>query len=167
MDCSQPTSIIAEKFPLFANAIGTDFFVDAGEMLYLPTGWFHEVTSYSSNPCADKLALHMAFNYWFHPPTMLQEADVLEPYEDQFWESDFLMRLNDEEKAAEAMIFSEDDCELDRDDYSEEEEGASNVEEVADFGSDDDEYDILTEVGEEKELEEMKPCSPKKKSKTV
>ena len=33
--------------------------VRAGEMLYLPCGWFHEVTSYGE---------HAAINYWFHPP---------------------------------------------------------------------------------------------------
>ena len=29
-------------------------------MLYLPCGWFHEVTSSGE---------HCALNYWFHPPT--------------------------------------------------------------------------------------------------
>ena len=28
-------------------------------MLYLPAGWFHEVSS---------LGAHCALNYWFHPP---------------------------------------------------------------------------------------------------
>lgn len=36
-----------------------------GQMLYLPTSWFHEVTSFASAP-GD---VHMALNYWFHPPT--------------------------------------------------------------------------------------------------
>jgi ribosomal protein L16 Arg81 hydroxylase len=31
-----------------------------GHVLYLPCGWFHEVTSAGE---------HCALNYWFHPPT--------------------------------------------------------------------------------------------------
>ena len=31
----------------------------AGEMLYLPCGWFHEVSS---------VGFHCAVNFWFHPP---------------------------------------------------------------------------------------------------
>ena len=31
----------------------------AGDLLYLPCGWFHDVTSYDE---------HRALNYWFHPP---------------------------------------------------------------------------------------------------
>lgn len=35
----------------------------AGQMLYLPASWFHEVTSWAS-----EAEPHMAFNYWMHPP---------------------------------------------------------------------------------------------------
>lgn len=35
----------------------------AGQMLYLPASWFHEVTSWASES-----GPHMAFNYWMHPP---------------------------------------------------------------------------------------------------
>jgi len=34
--------------------------IQAGSMLYLPAGWFHEVRSAGG--------LHCALNYWFHPP---------------------------------------------------------------------------------------------------
>lgn len=46
-----------------------------GQMLYLPASWYHEVTSYSEAPAkgssSDPPAVHMALNYWFHPPSAL------------------------------------------------------------------------------------------------
>ena len=58
----------------------TPFVVDIhpGEMLYLPASWWHEVTS--SSPDDSKSNVHMAFNYWFHPPDGLKKFD--EPYRD-------------------------------------------------------------------------------------
>ena len=57
--------------------------LNAGEMLYLPASWWHEVTSSSS--VDDSEAIHMAFNYWFYPPTRLD--NFKEPYEDTLvWE---------------------------------------------------------------------------------
>lgn len=39
-----------------------------GQMLYLPTSWWHEVTSEASGAGSD---VHMALNWWFHPPDHL------------------------------------------------------------------------------------------------
>ena len=56
--------------------------LSAGEMLYLPASWWHEVTSSSAG---DGDAVHMAFNYWFYPPNKLDTFE--EPYEDTLvWE---------------------------------------------------------------------------------
>ena len=57
----------------------------AGQMLYLPASWFHEVTSFSGPSVAvnghaegkndtrnSDTQFHMALNYWFHPPTQLK-----------------------------------------------------------------------------------------------
>ena len=54
--------------------------LSAGQMLYLPASWWHEVTS-SSDGEAD---VHMALNWWFYPP----DSDSFEePYEDKaIWE---------------------------------------------------------------------------------
>lgn len=53
-----------------------------GDMLYLPAGWFHEVTSFGDND--DNI--HIAINYWFAPPN----AHSFEaPYKDNYWLSDF------------------------------------------------------------------------------
>lgn len=52
--------------------------LEAGQMLYLPTGWFHEVTSYV-DPQRDVTAetnVHMALNYWFHAPTAIKRRNV-------------------------------------------------------------------------------------------
>ncbi len=49
--------------------------LEAGQMLYLPASWFHEVTSFSGpavgasgKKSAEDAQFHMALNYWFHPP---------------------------------------------------------------------------------------------------
>lgn len=70
--------------------------LEPGEMLYLPTSWWHEVTSFSNDPAtvADKKgkgeskssssaddSIHMALNYWFHPPDQL--TDFKQPYQDE------------------------------------------------------------------------------------
>lgn len=45
----------------------------AGQMLYLPASWYHEVTSYSDSQ--EESGLHMALNYWFHPPTAIRRPN--------------------------------------------------------------------------------------------
>lgn len=73
----------SQKFPLLAKATQTQVELAQGEALYLPTGWFHEVTS----SCSDgKEGLHMAFNYWMCPPTT---DDFENPYEDTYWEENW------------------------------------------------------------------------------
>ena len=56
----------------------------AGDMLYLPAGWFHEVTSYSSSSSHDP-SWHMALNYWFHPPDNLVPSGFSKPYLTDYW----------------------------------------------------------------------------------
>ena len=52
--------------------------LEAGQMLYLPCGWFHEVRSYGSS----KEGGHLALNYWFHPPdnTDPEPSGMATPY---------------------------------------------------------------------------------------
>lgn len=52
------------EYPLFKGAISMDVVVKAGQALYLPAGWFHDVSSDDSGQG------HVAFNYWFHPPPL-------------------------------------------------------------------------------------------------
>ncbi|OBZ74962.1 JmjC domain-containing protein 4 [Grifola frondosa] len=76
-----PPDISLDDFPALLKA-GTPYVVElhAGEMLYLPTSWWHEVTS--SSGAED---VHMAFNYWFYPPDALETFDA--PYRDTLvWE---------------------------------------------------------------------------------
>jgi hypothetical protein len=65
--------------------------LEAGDLLYLPASWFHEVTSYSSPE-----EVHMALNFWFHPPTT---TDFKQPYEDPYWASQW--------KQCESVLHSE------------------------------------------------------------
>ncbi|PWN27950.1 Clavaminate synthase-like protein [Jaminaea rosea] len=53
-----------------------------GEMLFLPAGWWHEVTSQASSQESNGSAtedadarVHMALNFWFHPPDNLLPSD--------------------------------------------------------------------------------------------
>ncbi len=70
---------IEKKFPLYASSRSRalEIEINAGEMLYLPAGWWHDVYSFDG-----KDAGHMAFNYWFHPP---DQDDVEHPYTSDFW----------------------------------------------------------------------------------
>jgi len=90
--------------PSFSRALVEDlgvapameFELCAGESLYLPAGWFHEVTSLN-----DGGAEHMALNYWLHPPTNLKPgaAGFERPYSSNFWPDVFeagLVRRGDE-----------------------------------------------------------------------
>ncbi|KAJ3338304.1 hypothetical protein HDU93_009751 [Gonapodya sp. JEL0774] len=72
-----------DQFPLARAATRVDCDLRAGEMLYLPAGWLHEVTSYGDNE-TDSTApgLHMAINFWMHPP---MAAKFERPYEDMYW----------------------------------------------------------------------------------
>ena len=65
-----------------------EVFLKPGQMLYLPASWYHEVTSSSSPPFGQQQdsdgqapggsKVHMALNYWFHPPDAL-EFEPVEP----------------------------------------------------------------------------------------
>lgn len=65
-----------------------EVFLKPGQMLYLPASWYHEVTSSSLPPLHDQeesrdknnssSEVHMALNYWFHPPDAL-EFEPVEP----------------------------------------------------------------------------------------
>eukprot|EP00978_Attheya_sp_CCMP212_P033867 scaffold138915_cov42-Attheya_sp.AAC.2 len=66
--------------------------VQAGDILFLPAGWFHSVTSYSAavNGENTEEEAHCAFNYWLHPP---DNNDFDQPYQSGFWPSDWSDRM--------------------------------------------------------------------------
>jgi len=73
---------IRSKYPKLMEAKVSFCEIEAGEILYLPASWFHEVTSFGG---------HLAFNYWFHPPDAHDDFD--NPYTTNFWSNDFKQRL--------------------------------------------------------------------------
>jgi len=84
-----------QDFPLFAEATCVHADVAAGELLFLPAGWWHEVTSWSDGSAGSDT--HLAVNWWFHPP---DTADFDKPYsstlwarDNAFWERDILPTL--------------------------------------------------------------------------
>jgi hypothetical protein len=75
-----------EKYPLMQTAKSAFCEVHAGQMLYLPASWFHEVRSLGCD------GGHLALNYWFHPP---DASDFERPYSSDFWPNDYRERFED------------------------------------------------------------------------
>lgn len=71
-----------DAFPLFGGAVRIDADLAAGDSLYLPVGWWHNVTSWS----APGEQTHMALNHWFHPP---DGTSFEKPYTSDLWAKDF------------------------------------------------------------------------------
>ena len=65
-----PSFLSARDCVLQALGKSLECELKAGEQLYLPCGWFHEVRSYGE--CAE--GGHLALNYWFHPPDNLDPS---------------------------------------------------------------------------------------------
>lgn len=89
LDLSLPPAKLRAKFPEFPGvkaALEVD--MEAGQSLYLPAGWFHEVTSFSSeDPEAGEPGFHLALNYWTHPPDHIDStlAGFDQPYTSDYW----------------------------------------------------------------------------------
>jgi len=59
----------------------------AGDTLYLPAGWFHEVFSHGDDSTN---GIHLAVNYWVHPPDVTAlETKFERPYRSAFWQRDW------------------------------------------------------------------------------
>ena len=63
--------------------------LEKGDLLYLPAGWFHNVTSKGND---DSGGVHMAMNYWMHPPDT--SGTFERPYVSEFWPRDWEARFN-------------------------------------------------------------------------
>lgn len=50
-------SVDMDKFPQFANVTWKSVKMEAGDCIYIPQGWFHQVTSFTQR--------HLAVNFWF------------------------------------------------------------------------------------------------------
>lgn len=74
-------------FPGFLDTPKLTVWLKPGEMLYLPTGWFHEVSSFGSDTVTkNRDNVHIALNYWFLPPSGDSLSGV---YQDSYWSDDF------------------------------------------------------------------------------
>ncbi|KAI8586923.1 cupin-like domain-containing protein [Geranomyces variabilis] len=80
----------SSTFPLLADATKTTFTLRAGDALYLPTGWFHEVASANAKDAeleSAEGAFHMALNYWLAPPTGVTVEEAYEDaYAEDYWQ---------------------------------------------------------------------------------
>ncbi|QLG73157.1 hypothetical protein HG535_0E02410 [Zygotorulaspora mrakii] len=75
-----------KKWPLFFQANRLTVDVKPGEMLFLPTGWFHEVTSFGNQ--SDHDIVNVAANYWFIPPNGRSINNVYS-HTDNYWPDDY------------------------------------------------------------------------------
>jgi hypothetical protein len=85
---SDKRDVLAQEFPLFSQNLEYVVELEAGQILYLPASWFHEVTSmgggggHESNELSSS-PTHIALNYWYYPPDALDNYE--NPYQDDFW----------------------------------------------------------------------------------
>ena len=75
-NCAYPLSFCVE--PTAHGEYITET-IKAGEMLYLPAGFFHEVISFNT----PETNHHLAVNYWYYPPKL--DGTFESPYEDDYW----------------------------------------------------------------------------------
>ncbi|AMD20544.1 HDL200Wp [Eremothecium sinecaudum] len=75
---------VQNRWPLLKKANRIYIDVQPGEMLWLPCGWFHEVTSFGNSDNNS----HVAVNYWFIPPN---GKSMEYPYtaSDRYWTLDY------------------------------------------------------------------------------
>ncbi len=96
------------KFPLLSGIPYSISELRAGDALYFPCGWFHNVTSRGDVAVIEKSMkgkndaatthstlsswhpdAHLSLNIWFHPP---DGKVVNRPYTSDFWEKDWVDR---------------------------------------------------------------------------
>lgn len=65
IDCSEEE--IERKFPLFKNTKPLVYTATAGDMVFIPSGWHHQVTSYGTR--------HVALNFWTGPHLSRDDFD--------------------------------------------------------------------------------------------
>ncbi|CAH6723148.1 hypothetical protein CLIB1444_13S01420 [[Candida] jaroonii] len=79
-----------KNFPDLISLENYKIWLKSGDMLYLPAGWFHEVSSFGKEnedrELENKDNIHIALNYWFAPPNN-DEFD--KPYKTSFWAKEF------------------------------------------------------------------------------
>ncbi|GKZ00754.1 hypothetical protein MPSEU_001027200 [Mayamaea pseudoterrestris] len=81
IDPTLPKRTLQRDFPAFTTAKECIVELQAGEALYIPASWFHCVTS---SPGKEE-PLHMAINYWYHPPDKLDTFQC--PYMHAIWKA--------------------------------------------------------------------------------
>jgi len=89
------TSQLLKEYPAILKATAAFCELEAGDILYLPASWFHEVTSFGEDKHLmegnETVLGHLATNYWFHPPDNLHDFE--NPYSTDFWPNDYKVRL--------------------------------------------------------------------------
>ena len=85
IDLKKTDEEIIAEFPAFEKVrhLRSRAILQAGDMLYLPCGWFHEVTSISD----PELRSHLALSYWLYPPCGKYKRP--KPYTDNLWKEWF------------------------------------------------------------------------------
>lgn len=81
------TNFTRKYFPDLIDLDKYEVWLHPGDMLYLPSSWFHEVSSFPDTSSDTNLSnVHLAINYWFAPPNTKSYSN---PYKDDYWYKDF------------------------------------------------------------------------------
>jgi hypothetical protein len=70
------------SFPLLKQSRRIDFELEAGQCLFLPVGWFHNVTSFGGED-----GIHLALNIWTTPYSKSQS--------DNYWKDKWIQFKNE------------------------------------------------------------------------
>jgi hypothetical protein len=80
IDLDQEKSEIYKKYNKFINAKETICEINEGEMIFIPCGWFHQVTSLNNKLTNEN---HIAISYWCYSPDLLNKESFDYPYSDK------------------------------------------------------------------------------------
>jgi len=85
VDLSLGKEAVLKAFPRFPWNKCIECTVSEGETLFLPAGWFHEVTSINEDTLHgdNSKSGHLAVNYWLYPPD--NPTSFIKPYKSSFW----------------------------------------------------------------------------------
>ena len=81
IDIDNKKSEVYKRYNKFINAKETICEINEGEMIFIPCGWFHQVTSLNNALTNEN---HIAISYWCHSPDLLNKESFDYPYNNKY-----------------------------------------------------------------------------------
>eukprot|EP00210_Caulerpa_lentillifera_P005687 g5439.t1 len=100
IDMSLSDDVLTDRYPNFpGRSSAIECTVHEGQMLYLPAGWFHNVTSVGKEASGSNI--HIALNYWCYPADNIIHENTEQvhkafhqPYLSDYWSETLNHRFN-------------------------------------------------------------------------